>query len=147
MISEAFKSILSRNFTPEQSTELLSIASQLPSEDPAVIREDGASFNPKPARLVDIARRVNLQLNFDFVKTILKLSEECTCINFDLLSNYPAELQAVWLIDTVRHLHFTQLDTDSTKLILNLAKKMTKAPSPLAAPIVDMLQHALKRYA
>lgn len=147
MISEAFKSIITRNFTAEQAQEILTLASQLPTEDPAVIREEGVSFNPRPARFVDIAKKVNLPLTHDLVKSLLNMASECSFINFDSLKKYPAENQAIWLIDSVRHLHFTQLDMDSSKEILDLAKKALKSPTPLATPIADMLQHALKRYA
>lgn len=147
MISEAFKSIISRNFTPDQAQEISILAAQQPTEDPAVFREEGVSFNPRPARFFDIAKRVNLPLTYDLAKSLLNISAECSFINFDALKNHPAELQAIWLIDTVRHLHFTQLDAASSKEILDLAKKAIKSPSPLATPIADMLQHALKRYA
>lgn len=147
MISEAFKSIISRNFNEEQAQELLTLALNQPTEDPAVFREDGVSFNPKPARLIDIAKRVQLSLPFESAKKLLQLSESCSYINFEPLDKYEVELQGVWLIDSVRHLHMTMLDQDTKTDLLTRAKKMCKTPDNIPAPLLEMLQHALKRYA
>jgi hypothetical protein len=116
MVSDAFKSVLKRHLSDNQT--ILDLAQSYPKDYPELSREEGVSFNPLSARLTDIAVRIGL--SEDQIIELLRGAKEATLTKIDPIKKLPPELASVWVIDALRHFKMSGLDRIFAESILSI---------------------------
>lgn len=117
MVSKAFKSLLKRSLN--NSLSIQQLAEICPQDYPELTREDGVSFNPLAARLVDISVKMGLCENE--IEELLRAAKSSSLTYLDSIKMLPSHIASVWAIDALRHYRMSKLDYKGAKEIFALA--------------------------
>lgn len=115
-MSKAFISLLRNHFS--EDTRIKELVANSPIEYPEILREEGVSFNPLPARLVDIS--VKFGLSEDEIVSLLLAAKESSLTYFEPIKKLLPKLSAVWAIDALRHFKMSGLDKEYARNIFTL---------------------------
>ncbi|GEM_PF-6745197 len=117
MVSKAFESLLKRSLNNNLSIQQL--AEICPADYPELTREEGVSFNPLAARLVDIS--VKMGLSEDDITKLLGAAKNSSLTDLESIRILPSHIASVWAIDALRHYRMAKLDFNGAKEIFALA--------------------------
>ena len=137
MLSHACLSALTRRFG--QNTELLEISEALNKIDyePWITRVDGASYNHRASRLIQLILEFNKEITLESLKEVLGAISNNALVS--------TQIKAVVHFDFLRHIHRSNLSPHETLASLHEIKLFIDTHKmELSEPLLVKMEHAYK---